>query len=452
MKFKVLIIEDDPTFRLMLKKWFERNEFNALPCSTILDAKKLLGKSNFDLVMTDLRLPDGEGTSLLAWLKEQDISTPVIVMTSYGEIQSAVSSIKSGAFDYMEKPINPSILKSKVEEALKQNQQTKVVSVNENKNIQNSDTQSPQVILGNSPGANEMYEHIALVAPTNLSVMIRGESGTGKEHTARMIHEKSNRNKAPFIAVDCGSLSKELAPSELFGHVKGSFTSAMTDKKGIFEQAAGGTIFLDEVGNLSYDVQIQLLRALQELKVRPVGSVKDISIDVRIITATNEDLEQAIAEGRFREDLFHRLNEFTLTVPPLRERGDDIVLFSNHFLQEANKEFSKNVKELNPDIVLKFKAYPWPGNLRELRNVIRRAVLLSKDNKLAQEALPDCIVQATKEIDAPSIDLYTNATNEKEQIIKALQLAKGNKTQAAKLLKIDRKTLYNKIHLLGIGL
>jgi two-component system response regulator HydG len=305
-----------------------------------------------------------------------------------------------------------------------------------------------------------LYSHIDLVAPTKMSVLILGESGTGKEYIARMIHENSNRKSEPFVAVDCGSLSMELAPSELFGHKKGSFTSAVSDKTGVFVEANGGTVFLDEVGNLSYEVQKQLLRALQEHKVRPVGSATDIKVDVRIIAATNEDLEKAIEEGRFRQDLYHRINEFSVSVPPLRERIEDLEEFCYHFISQANEELGKDVDTISDDALDILKQQTWNGNLRELRNVIRRSVLFTKDSVLRKENLPDFpkdnksqIVVKTEQQESENRDLsLNNKANEKEQIIAALNQARGNKTVAAKLLQIDRKTLYNKMHLYGIEL
>ncbi|MFV0536435.1 MAG: sigma-54-dependent transcriptional regulator [Dysgonomonas sp.] len=437
MVSKVLIIEDDNTFGIVLKKWLNKNGFDAFVKSTLDEAKKDLLKSEFKLIITDLRLPDGDGIMLLAWIRENKINTPVIVMTSYGEVQSAVAAIKLGAFDYMEKPINPEILRIKIDEALNH---TPIESPKENSSTTN-------IVYGNSALSQKMYEHIKLVAPTQLSVLIRGESGTGKESTARMIHDNSHRKQAPFIAVDCGSLSKELAPSELFGHLKGSFTSAIADKKGVFEQAAGGTVFLDEVGNLSYEVQVQLLRAIQERKIRPVGSAKDIKVDVRMIVATNENLETAISEGNFREDLYHRLNEFTLIVPSLHERKDDIALFANSFLTDANKELERNVERFSDESMSILKQYRWPGNLRELRNVIRRTVLFTKGTEITPDLLPEFIQMPAK---AEQISLQP--IDEREQIIKALKITKGNKTKAANLLNIDRKTLYNKMHQYGMDI
>lgn len=444
MSPKVLIIEDDTAFAVMLRKWLDKNGYEASVSSSLEDGKKKLQSEEFKLILMDLRLPDGDGIMLLTWIKEKKITTPVIIMTGYGEVQTAVSSIKLGAFDYMEKPINPQLLKGKIEQAMNYTPPAPQATTTIAK------PQLAKVVYGNDPLSKKMYEHIRLVAPTQLSVLIRGESGTGKEYTARMVHENSRRKDGPFIAVDSGSLSKELAPSELFGHLKGSFTSAVADKKGVFEQAAGGTVFLDEVGNLPYDVQVQLLRALQERKVRPVGSASDIKVDVRVIVATNENLEVAISEGRFREDLYHRLNEFTLTIPPLRSRKRDIVLFANSFLSDANEELERQVERFSEDSLAILQQYSWPGNLRELRNVIRRTVLFATGNEITADLLPDSIRMAVNE--TPDLSSSIPIVDEREQIEQALKVAKGNKSEAARLLNIDRKTLYNKIHQYGMKL
>lgn len=438
---KILIIEDDYSFGAMLQSWFKRNGFDAFLCTKVEQAKKEIAKTRFDLVMSDLRLPDGDGIILLTWIREQKQAPPVIIMTSYGDVQSAVASIKLGAFDYLEKPVNPHVLKQKVEQALQQEHETP-----ESK-PQKTTKLSSEIVYGNSRVAQEMLRHLKKVAPTNMTVLITGESGSGKEYVARIIHQNSKRKETNFIAVDCGSLSKELAPSELFGHLKGSFTSAVSDKKGVFEQANGGTVFLDEVGNLPYEVQVQLLRALQELKIRPVGSATDIKVDVRIIVATNENLETAISENRFREDLYHRLNEFSIHIPPLRERGNDIILFAQHFLENANGELEKQSKGFSEEVVESLKQYSWPGNLRELRNVVRRAVLFAEGDYISPEDLPPFLAEKQFEESLP-----LRSENEQERIEIALQRAQGNKTLAAKLLKIDRKTLYNKMHQYGMDI
>lgn len=438
MNPKILIIEDDLSFGEVLRKWAIKNEYEVFLTGTVKQAREIIRKNNTDLILTDLRLPDGDGIMFLSWLREMKNNTPVVIMTSYAEIQSAVAAIKLGAFDFLEKPINPTILKQKIEQALNHKSTPK--------DVVKQETDPPKkTVYANSRQAKKMYEEIEVIAPTRMSVLIMGESGTGKEYAARMIHEKSKRKDAPFIAVDCGILSRELAPSELFGHVKGAFTSAIANKKGVFEQASDGTVFLDEIENLPYEVQVQLLRALQELRVRPVGSVTDIKVDVRIIVATNENLEKAIAEGRFREDLYHRLNEFTVHIPPLRERAEDIPVYACYFLEDANEELEKNVRSISPEAMEMLMNYHWSGNLRELRNVIRRATLFAKNGEITPQVLPDFLCTWT-----PEGDPVLKSGDEKEQIITVLRIVKGNKAAAARLLKMNRKTLYNKLHYYGI--
>lgn len=443
MKQRILIIEDDLAFGTMLQGWFSKNGYDPVFCMSVRNAKAELQKNKFDLVLSDLRLPDGDGIMLLHWAKDKKMEMPYMIMTSYGEITTAVAAMKLGAEDYLEKPINPSILKAKIENALTKRRENTERKMN---------ADYKDMITGKSQAAKTMYDHIMRVAPTKMTVLILGESGTGKEYTARLIHDNSTRKDKPFIAVDCGSLSKELAPSELFGHLKGSFTSAISDKVGVFEQAKGGTVFMDEVGNLSYEVQVQLLRALQEQKVRPVGSAKDIDIDVRILAATNENLENAIAEGKFREDLFHRINEFSITVPPLRERKSDIKLFASEFLNQANEELEREIKGFSADTMEFMEAQYWSGNLRELRNAIRRAVLFTSGNEIIKEDLPILTQKPTSGFEQTGEDFALRPGNEKEQIENVLKRARGNKTLAAQLLKIDRKTLYNKMHQYGLEL
>lgn len=459
MAKRILIVEDDVTFGTMLNTWFAKNSWDAKWVSKIELAKLEFQNSSFDLVLSDLRLPDGDGIIFLTWMRENKIMTPFIIMTNYSDVQTAVLAMKLGAFDYLQKPINPTLLQQKIEMAMIKPPQLDArtqISKQEKKHKQETN----KTIKGSSAVMQRLYSHIDLVAPTKMSVLILGESGTGKEYIARMIHENSNRKSAPFVAVDCGSLSMELAPSELFGHKKGSFTSAISDKTGVFVEANGGTVFLDEIGNLSYEVQKQLLRALQEQKVRPVGSASDVKVDVRIIAATNEDLEKAIEEGRFRQDLYHRVNEFSVNVPPLRERIEDIEEFCYHFIDQANEELDKDVDTISDEALEVLKQQNWYGNLRELRNVIRRSVLFAKDNVLTIENLPE-FSKSVKSQNATANfvvenqevkDFSLNKHNEKEQILAALNQARGNKTVAAKLLQIDRKTLYNKMHLYGIEL
>ncbi len=445
MKHKILVVEDDASFGMMLLTWLKKNGYEAILASRYEQAKIEISSNSFSLVITDLRLPDGDGILLMTWVREKMKShVPIIVMTGYAEVQTAVSAMKLGAFDYLKKPINPSVLQEKIEAAL---------SASGDETIDEFVPQRKQFVRGSSPVMQRLYKHVELVAPTRFSVLILGESGTGKEYIARMIHDCSQRKDGPFIPVDCGSLSKELAPSELFGHLKGSFTSAIADKKGVFEQAKGGTVFLDEVGNLPYEVQMQLLRALQEQKVRPVGSATDVNVDVRIVAATNENIEKAISEGRFRQDLYHRINEFALEVPPLRERAEDFEELAAFFIEQANQELGKNVKGISEDALHVMKAQPWNGNLRELRNVVRRCVLFSETERVELDDLPVFTSASKSAAQIATEDDYALCPgNEKEQIETALRKARGNKTVAAKLLQIDRKTLYNKMHLYGIEL
>lgn len=445
MNGKILIVEDDISFGTMLQKWFEKNGFSAKWCLGMLSAQDTLSHSTYDVVLSDLRLSDGDGIMLLSWMLERQLFIPTIIMTGYAEIQTAVSAIKLGAFDFLEKPINPSILAQKIEVALQQKHQEKTPHKKARQQANKEEAQTTTV-KGQSVLSLQMYSFIETVAPTQMAVMIIGESGTGKEHVARLIHEQSTRADGPFIAVDCGGLSTELAPSEFFGHKKGSFTSAIEDKKGFFVEANGGTLFLDEVGNLPYGVQMQMLRSLQEKRIRPVGTASDISVDVRIVAATNENLEKAILSGNFREDLYHRLNEFMIEVPSLRNCKDDISLYADHFIAEANLELDKKVKFISEKVLSRLQNYSWPGNLRELRNVIRRAVLFSSGDTITLDSLPflsEKTVEIKKETSV-SLSLFSEE-EEKERIIRAIEKTGGNKSKAAILLGIDRKTLYNKI-------
>lgn len=443
MSKKILIVDDDVAFGVMLKTWFQKNSWEPVLASDLEEAVASSKATSFDLILSDLRLPDGDGIMFLTSLREKKIMTPFIIMTGYADVQTAVNAIKMGAFDYLKKPITPTMLEQKIVCAL--SQETAKVETKAK-----TDIPTKTMVKGESSVIQRVYKHVALVAPTKMSVLILGESGTGKEYIARMIHEQSGRKDKPFIAVDCGSLSKELAPSELFGHLKGSFTSAIADKRGVFEEAKGGTVFLDEVGNLPYEVQKQLLRALQEQKVRPVGSAQDINVDVRIIAATNEDLEKAIENGLFREDLYHRINEFSIEVPPLRDRIDDLPQFAYYFLQQADEELGKDVKRISAEAVEILKQHRWDGNLRELRNVIRRATLFAENEEITADNLPVLVSRHQKDIFTDDMALHPG--DEKEQILNALRKARGNKTVAAKLLQIDRKTLYNKMHLYGMDL
>ncbi len=439
----VLIVEDDLTFSTMLKTWLGKKGFDVETASTSARARKILLSKEFDLVISDLRLPDQDGINLLSWLREQKKNTPFIIMTGYAEIQSAVQCMKLGATDYISKPIQPDELLKKIKEAI-------VLPHKETKETENILLPPASNFLeGESEAAQQLFNYVRLVAPTQMSVLINGASGTGKEYVAHRIHQLSKRADKPFVAIDCGSIPKDLAASEFFGHIKGSFTGALTDKVGAFEEANGGTLFLDEIGNLSYEVQVQLLRALQERRVRRIGSVKEIEVDVRLVTATNENLKEAIAKGNFREDLYHRINEFTLYMPSLKDRAEDILLFANFFLDQANKELERNLVGFDAEVCNALQRYDWPGNLRQLKNVVKRATLLATGDFITCKELGEELYATRTSQETVNLTLR-NEDDEKQRILQALQQTRNNKTRAAQLLGIDRKTLYNKLKLYNI--
>lgn len=439
---KILLVDDDTTFCLMLKTWLTKKGFQVDEVFSCREALSKAKGTKYDVVLTDLRLPDGDGMLLLKDIKAATPEVQVILMTGYADIHTAVQAMKLGAFDYVAKPVIPDEILKKIQDALEQGG----VPIGKK---QEKKGKSVPYIKGTSQEADKLYEYIRLVAPTMMTVLITGESGSGKEYIARLIHAQSNRKDAPFVAVDCGAIPKDLAASEFFGHVKGAFTGAISDKTGYFVQASGGTIFLDEIGNLSYDVQVQLLRALEERKVKPVGSDKEIAFDVRIISATNENLTKAVAEGSFREDLYHRLNEFSLKALSLRDRPEDIPVFANHFLVASNEELGKDVIGFEDSVMEVFKNYAWPGNLREMRNVVKRATLLCQGNFIAAEHIP-AELAVHQNVRIPEDLSLKREKHEVELIREALAKCNNNKSEAARLLKIDRKTLYNKMKLYSI--
>ena len=463
----ILIVEDDIAFGTMLQTWLRRKGFEVDKATSVGAAVKLLvDMKSVDLVLSDLRLPDHDGLRLLAWMHEHSINAPFIVMTNYAEVQNAVLAMKSGAADYIAKPVQPDILLQKINDAMEQNAQQS------NATIQNSTTQNaptaqqttqnsssgkrlykpsakltaPRYIEGKSEASRQLYSYVELVAPTPMSVLILGASGTGKEYVAHRIHDLSQRRDRPFFALDCGAIPRDVAASEFFGHKKGAFTGADVDKRGAFEIANGGTLFLDEVGNLSYEVQVQLLRALQERRIRPVGGTKEIDIDIRLVCATNENLEEAVSEGRFREDLYHRINEFTIYMPKLSERGSDLFLFADLFSRHANEELNRNVEGFDSGAAEMLASHSWPGNLRELNNVVKRAVLLTRGSQITTAEL----TLAMGQIRTDNVLQLHDEDTERQRIITALQQTNGNKAKAARLLGVDRKTIYNKIEKLGI--
>ncbi|MEJ7560302.1 MAG: sigma-54 dependent transcriptional regulator [Pedobacter sp.] len=433
---RILIIEDDRTFSQILEGFLKKHHHDPYLTYGVVKSLQVLETHSFDLLLVDYRLPDGIGFEVLTYLRERNILTPVIIMTSFNDVKTAVKSIQLGATDYITKPVNPDELLMLLNNVLKKPELSAVNSI-----------EHADAIKGKSATADKLYEHIALVAPTDMSVIIQGESGTGKEYAARTLHMQSKRKDKPFVAIDCGALSKDLAASELFGHAKGAFTGAVNEKKGQFEAAQGGTLFLDEVGNLSYEVQIKLLRALQEKVIQPLGTTKSIKVDVRIISATNDELRHSVSNGSFREDLYHRLNEFKIQLPPLRERGKDLEIFIKHFIKQSNEELERHVTSISTEAKSILLKYDWPGNLRELKNVIKRMVLLTADEIAVEQSLPEEMILSIGRGPKPSgSDLKAiNEMNEKSLIQETLVKVKYNKTKAAKALNIDRKTLYSKI-------
>ncbi len=463
---KILIVEDDIAFGTMIQTWLRKKGFEVEKTTSVKAAIQAWEKleSGFDLVLSDLRLPDHDGIFLLQWMRKHGVQVPFIVMTSYAEIQNVVLAMKSGATDYVAKPFHPDILLEKIKEAIKNHNTSSQSEKNieqreatgnqepiDNKKVsENTESKGnvdvPKYLEGESEASRKLYSFVSLVAPTPMSVLILGASGTGKEYVARRIHELSQRAGKPFFALDCGAIPKDVAASEFFGHSKGAFTGADQDKKGAFEIANGGTLFLDEMGNLNYEVQVQLLRALQERKIRPLGSNKEIDIDIRLVCATNENLAQRVAEGNFREDLYHRINEFTIYMPELKDRGADLFLFADLFIKHANKELNRNVEGLDGKAKERIASYNWPGNLRELNNVMKRATLLATGRYIGVTELE----QSMGHIQPQAPTTLHDEETELQRIEAALKAAGGNKSKAAQLLAVDRKTLYNKMKKYGI--
>ena len=468
MNKRILIIDDDFDMCALLSRFLNKKGYIT---EVAHNGSKGLAKFNeyhFDIVLCDFRLGDKDGKDVLSKIKEAKPKTIVIIITGYSDIKIAVDVIKMGAFDYITKPLIPDEVVNVIEKALANplteqqpsSQKTPPPAVDKKKKYELS--LNNEYLVGRDGETSRIYRQIEIVAPTNYSVILYGESGTGKEVIAKTIHEASARKGKPFVAMDCGTLSKELSGSELFGHVKGAFTGAVTDKEGHFELANGGTLFLDEVSNLAKDVQASLLRVIQERKYKRVGGTKEMDVDVRIIVASNENLQEAYQKGKFREDLYHRFNEFSINLPPLRNRKEDILLFAEFFLDRTNAELQKNIEGYEEDVEEMFLNYPWPGNLREFRNVVRRAVLLTSSGKIDSKVLPWEITQSSSQntytrngtfninanpgANIKEVDLKDAAAKaEYETIMGVLKEVNYNKTKAAEILKIDRKTLYNKI-------
>lgn len=469
---RILIIDDDMDMCNLLSRFLQKKGFETEASHSGNKGIAKFKESKFDVVLCDFRLGDKEGREVLREIKQADPYAIVIIITGYSDIKTAVDVIKAGAFDYITKPLIPEEVLNVIGRALQQpagggsgpsaGSAAATAAANYGKKT-GKPSNDDEFLVGQAPATKELYRQIELVAPTNYSIILYGESGTGKEVIARTIHQYSARKDKPFIAMDCGTLSKELAGSELFGHVKGAFTGALNDKEGHFELANGGTLFLDEVGNLSYEIQAALLRTVQERKFKRVGGVKEMDVDVRIIVASNENLQESYRKGKFREDLFHRFNEFSIMLPAFRYRREDIPLFADFFLDKANKELNKEVEGFEPDVMEIFLNYSWPGNLREFKNVIRRAALLTSSGLINARVLPPEIVDtnlypqsagplqqtpstASRPVVHKEMDLKNAAAQaEYDTIMNVLKQVNYNKSRAAEILKIDRKTLYNKI-------
>lgn len=465
-KSKILIIDDDVDICTLLKRFLERKGYEVLTAFKGQDGVDTAVKDEIDLVLTDFRLPDKDGLTIIKEIKEKKHHLPIIVITGYSDVNQAVKSIRLGAYEYVTKPIYPEEILLKIEEALKQKDSgADALKQKKDKSSKEDDSKSSvqpkaevrasdDILQGNSAKSKNIRKLIELVAPTLMTVVIIGESGTGKEIVARLIHNTSDRKDKPFIPVDCGALPQDLAASELFGHLKGAFTGATGDKKGHFEMADGGTLFLDEIGNLSYDNQVKLLRVLQERVVRRMGSEKDIPVDVRIIVATNEDLKKAMDSGKFREDIYYRINEFKISLPSLKENTDDLEDLVTFFIDKSNKELGKNIVSADYSVMKAFNDYSWPGNIRELKNVIKRAVLLTEGNRIKEDVLPSEILTPNNKGSESVLsslvlkDVVERA--ESQAIMKALEITKNNKSKCAELLGVDRKTLYNKMNAYGL--
>ena len=430
---KVYVIEDNPVYNDYVCNLLKKGGFDTVQAYRISTAKKLLAKADNDaIVLADLRLPDGESIDLLRWMRKEGKMQPFIVMTDYAEVHTAVESMKLGSSYYIPKRLIEDKLVPLVRSLHKVQERKK-------------HTQIP-IFTRQGEAYQEIKRRVRLVAPTRLSVLILGENGTGKEHIAQHIHAQSKLSDKPFVPVDCGSLSPTLAQSAFFGHRKGAFTGADSDKAGYFEEADGGTLFFDEVGNLSLETQQMLLRAIQECRYRPIGAKEDKTANVRIVAATNEDLQKAVNEKRFREDLFYRLKEYVITVPPLRDCQEDILPLADFFRETANRELERNIKGFNASACNALLTYPWPGNVRELKQVILAAVLQTENDTITVEDLELAVTKPTSSVSFA----LRNDMEEKDRILRALKQANGNRKVAAELLGIGRTTLYSKLEEYGL--
>ena len=442
----ILIVDDEKGIRDGLKLFLKREGHLMFTAEDGKDALEILEKNDIDLVISDLRMPHINGDELLAFIKKDYPGVKVIILTGHGTVENAVEAMRNGAYDFLIKPLNLEKLGLIVKRALSQRQ----LEI-DNRLLKKKLNVFSKQMIGKSDKMIKISNLIEQVAPSKTSVLILGENGVGKEVIANLIHDFSNRKSNPFIKVHCAALSENLLESELFGHEKGAFTGAIKEKKGRFELANKGTIFLDEIGEISPNIQVKLLRVIQEKSFERVGGEKTINVDVRIIAATNRNLKKEVEEGRFREDLYYRLNVVQITVPPLRERKEDILLMMSSFIQNFSEENDKNIKEITKKAKTALYNYNWPGNVRELKNVLEAAVVLSKDGVIDINDLPPYLKNEDEQGNFLKIKMPATMDEiEKEAIISTLALATGNKSKTAEMLNMNRKTLYAKLNELEI--
>ncbi|MGA1865607.1 MAG: sigma-54-dependent transcriptional regulator [bacterium] len=438
----ILIVDDEKTIREGCRDTLKKDYY--VECAeTGWEALNILSKNLFHIVLLDLKLPDIEGTDLLEKIKTMNPDVEIIVITAYATIKSVIETVKKGAYDYIAKPFTPDDLRRSVQKTLQDKVQQKQGKdlLKKEQGVKGESLE----IIGESPKMKEIFTLVRRVAPTDSTVLICGESGTGKELIAREIYRQSLRKNNPFLAIDCGALVETLLESELFGHIKGAFTGATNTKHGCFELANGGTFLFDEIGNLSLSMQAKLLRVLQEQEIKPVGGEKMIKVDVRLIFATNKDLRKEIQKGSFREDLFYRISVMVITLPPLRERKEDIPSLSHFFLEKYNKKRKRGIERISPDVMKIFINYDWPGNVRELGNVMERAVIMEDSNTISASSIPSYLFSPKAEADKSDEGLKSLEQLEKEHILMALKKTSYHKSNTAKILGIDRKTLHKKI-------